>query len=167
MNTTDKKRIRRAGLLVNSLIVLALLLAACGGVPPAAAPVPTPAPAAEPTKSPAVEPTKAPTAEPVAGLDCANVSGEATVWIFAFPADVNSWKDVAAGFNTKYPNIKLVVEAEHGWDTWNAKKKAALASKSGGDVFIASSSEVYEWSVSKQILPLTPKLWAQNHPRPG
>ena len=28
MNTTDKKRIRRAGLLVNSLIVLALLLAA-------------------------------------------------------------------------------------------------------------------------------------------
>jgi ABC-type glycerol-3-phosphate transport system substrate-binding protein len=161
MNATGKRRIRYTGTLANALIVLALLLAACVGVQPAAAPAPTQAPAAEPTAALAAEPTLAPAAEPSAGLDCANVSGEATVWIFAFPADVNSWKDVAKGFSKKYPNIKLNVEAEHGsWDSWTAKKKAAIASKSGADVLMASNSEVYEWSVTKQILPLTPKLWS-------
>ena len=48
------------------LIILALILAACGGTtPPAAAPTAAPA-AAEPTAAPAAEPTAAPAAEPTA-----------------------------------------------------------------------------------------------------
>jgi arabinogalactan oligomer/maltooligosaccharide transport system substrate-binding protein len=161
MNATGKRPIRRTGTRLNALIVLVLLLAACSSTVPTAAPASTQAPPAEPTQAPTAAPTTAPTTQPAAGLDCANVSGEVTVWIFAFPADVNSWKDVADGFSKKYPNIKLNVEAEHGsWDSWNAKKKAAIASKSGADVLMASNSEVYEWSVTKQILPLTPKLWS-------
>ena len=151
MNATGKRRIRRAGVLVDALMVLTLLLAACVGVQPAAAPAstqtpaaeptaapaaePTKAPAAQPTAAPAAEPTKAPAAEPAAGLDCATVSGEATVWFSAFPADVNSWKDVADGFTKKYPNIKLNLDPPLDWHAMIAKERAALRSKSGADVF--------------------------------
>ena len=160
MNATGKRRIRHTGMLVNALIVLALLLAACVGVQPAAAPASTQAPAAEPTAAPAAEPTMAPAAEPAAGLDCANVSGEATVWIMDFAPDIQSWKDVADGFSKKYPNIKLNVEPQFDWDETIAKEEAALAAKSGADVFMTGGWALYEWSVTKQILPLTPKLWS-------
>jgi ABC-type glycerol-3-phosphate transport system substrate-binding protein len=160
MNATGKRRIRRAGMLVNTLIVGALMLAACVGVQPAAAPAPTQAPAAEPTATPAAEPTMVPAAEPTAGLDCANVSGEATVWIMDFAPDIQSWKSVADGFSKKYPNIKLNVEPQFDWDGTMAKEEAALFAKSGADVFMTGGWALYEWAVTKQILPLTPKLWS-------
>jgi ABC-type glycerol-3-phosphate transport system substrate-binding protein len=152
MDATGKGRIRHTGLLINALMVLTLLLAACVGVQPAAAPAPTQAPAAEPTRAPAVE--------PAAGLDCANVSGEVTVWIMNYAPDIQSWKDVADGFSKKYPNIKLNVKPQLGWDETIAMEGRALAAKSGADVFMTGGWALYEWAVTKQILPLTPKLWS-------
>ena len=160
MNATGKRRIRHTGMLISALMGLALLLAACVGVQPAAAPASTQAPAAEPTATPAAEPTMVPAAEPAAGLDCANVSGEAIVWIMDFAPDIQSWKDVADGFSKKYPNIKLNVEPQFDWDGTIAKEEAALFAKSGADVFMTGGWALYEWSVAKQILPLTPKLWS-------
>ena len=77
-----------------------------------------------------------PEAQPAAGLDCANVSGEATVWIMDFAPDIQSWKDVADGFSEKYPNIKLNVKPQLDWDGTMAKEEAALFAKSGADVFM-------------------------------
>ena len=68
----------------------------------------------------------APAAEPAAGLDCANVSGEATVWIMDFAPDIQSWKDVADGFSKKYPNIKLNVKPQFDWDGTIAKEGRLL-----------------------------------------
>ncbi|MCO6451122.1 MAG: hypothetical protein J5I90_10085, partial [Caldilineales bacterium] len=53
-------------LLIALLVMLGLVLAACGGgaAEPTAAPAPTEAPAEEPTEAPAAEPTEAPAEEP-------------------------------------------------------------------------------------------------------
>ncbi|MGD8967805.1 MAG: hypothetical protein PVI07_09890, partial [Anaerolineae bacterium] len=57
---------RASWTLVTVLIVVGMLLAACG---PQATPAPTERPA-EPTEPPAEEPTEVPEEEPEAGIDC-------------------------------------------------------------------------------------------------
>jgi ABC-type glycerol-3-phosphate transport system substrate-binding protein len=164
-----KATVARRALLVNVLLVLVLVvLAACGSKAtptpqPTQAPeaAPTQAPAPEPTKAPEAAPTKAPeAAKPAEGLDCENLSGEATVWVMSFDPHVNGWNNVAEGFMKKYPNIKVNVEGQGGQGDMLAKYKAALSSKSGGDLFTTPGNMVYEWSMTDQILPLTPKLWS-------
>ena len=154
-NRTIKRRALPIGVLINILIIAAILMSACATQPAAA-----PAPAAEPTQAPAAaEPDTADAAQPDEGLNCESVSGEATVWVMAFDPHVNGWNNVAEGFMAKYPNIKVNVEPQGGQNDMLAKYIASLSSKSGGDIFTTPGNMVYEWSMTDQILPLTPKLW--------
>ena len=151
--------VKKRSLLVSVLLVL-VVLTACAA--PAPAPAPTAAPAAAPTAAPAAaEPTQAPAAPAAAeGLNCDNVKGEALVWVMSFDPHVNGWNNVAEGFMKKYPNIKVTVEGQGGQGDMLAKYVAALSSKSGADIFTTPGNMVYEWSMTDQILPLTPKLWS-------
>jgi hypothetical protein len=150
----------RALLLVNALLVLAMMLGACAGGQPVAAPQPTAAPAVNeaPTTAPAME-EPAPAAV-TSDLDCENLSGDITVWVMEFDPHVNGWKNVADGLMKKYPNIKVAVEPQGGQGDMLAKYVASLSAKSGGDIFTVPGNMVYEWSMTEQILPLTPKLWS-------
>ena len=151
--------VKKRSLLVSVLLVL-VVLTACAA--PAPAPAPTAAPAAAPTAAPAAaEPTQAPAAPAAAeGLNCDTMKGEALVWVMSFDPHVNGWNNVAEGFMKKYPNIKVTVEGQGGQGDMLAKYVAALSSKSGADIFTTPGNMVYEWSMTDQILPLTPKLWS-------
>ena len=81
------------------------------------------------------------------------------MWVMDFAPHVNGWNNVAEGFMKKYPNIKVTVEPQGGQGDMLAKYVASLSSKSGADIFTTPGNMVYEWSMTDQILPLTPKLW--------
>ena len=148
----------RALLLVNALLVLAMMLGACAGSQPVAAPQPTAAPAVD--EAPTTAPEEPAPAAATSDLDCENLSGDITVWVMEFDPHVNGWKNVADGFMKKYPNVTVEVEPQGGQGDMLAKYVASLSAKSGGDIFTVPGNMVYEWSMTQQILPLTPKLWS-------
>jgi hypothetical protein len=163
------------GLLLLNALILVVMIAGCAGAPAAA---PAPAPAA-PTAAPAAPaaPTTAPAAPAAAttapaapaaatsapaaaasGLNCDTQKGDVTVWVMAFDPHVNGWKNVADGFAKKYPNMKINVEPQGAQADMLAKYVASLSSKSGGDIFTVPGNMIYEWSLTKQILPMSPKV---------
>ena len=93
-------------------------------------------------------------------LNCETMSGDIPVWVMAFDPHVNGWKNVADGFMKKFPNVRVTVERQGGQGDMLAKYVASLSAKSGGDIFTMPGNMVYEWSMTEQILPLTPKLWS-------
>lgn len=88
----------------------------------------------------------------------AQKSGSITIWCMNFDPHVNGWKNVIAGYTKKNPNVQINLEPLPGGPDLLARYKTALASKQGADIFTGEGPSVFEWSVTGQLLPLTPKV---------
>ncbi len=113
--------------LVALLVVIGLLLAACGG---AATPAPTQAPAVEPTTAPAVKPTTAPAAT--------GPKGEITLWnaYGTGGAEEKALTEALAAMAKKYPDLKVNV-LQIPFDQIFNKWETEVAAGGGPDMFTA------------------------------
>src|SRR5512146_3296564 len=114
--------------LVALLVVLSMVLVACGG---AATPVPTQPPAQPPAE---VKPTEKPAEPPAAG----GPKGEITIW-HAYgtgSAEEKALTEALAGLNKKYPDLKVNV-LQIPFDQVFNKWETEVAAGGGPDMFTA------------------------------
>ena len=131
------------------LLMLSVLLSACGGAatPTAQAPQPTKPP--EPTKS--VEPTKVPEATKVpepAQPPAEPV--EITFMMWGDPEELAVWQQIVDDFQGKNPNIKVKVDVSD-WDSYWTKLKTLYAGGTPPDVFAMDAPLYPDW-VSRGVL---------------
>ncbi len=119
---------RKRFIFIVSILMLALVVQACGSTPATEAPAaaPTEAPAAEPTEAPAEEPTEAPAEEPAASEE----SVEFRVLIAFTDKRLDYTREQAAKFMELYPQYNVVVE---GLGSYNEVFEAAMLSVEQGN----------------------------------
>jgi ABC-type glycerol-3-phosphate transport system substrate-binding protein len=87
----------------------------------------------------------------------AQMTGNLTVWCMNFSPHVNGWTNVINGYMAKNPGANITLEPQAGAGLL-ATYKTAMVSGQGGDIFTTEGPNVYEWSISGQILPLSPEV---------
>ena len=149
------------------LIVMMLLISACGGQPqqtqqsapdqPTQAAAPTEAEAAEEPAAPAADPTATQAVaveEPAAGTD-SEISGTVK---FAFPGEDTELRmrpEIIQMFQEKYPNIK-VEEYPVPPDGYDTQLLADIAAGTPPDVFVSGDVQVAAFIQNKTAEDLTP-----------
>ena len=173
----------RSRLLPLVLAVLMLVLAACGGQTPAAAPTsapaaeaPTAAPAAEaPTAAPAAEPTaataaEAPTAAPAEAATAVPTvtPGPSTIgtgatkivwWHISTVADQRAkWQDLANAYVQQHPDVSIEITVLEN-EAFKAKLATAMQSGSPPDIFQSWGGGVLkQYADAGLVQDLTPAL---------
>ncbi|MFN8595687.1 MAG: extracellular solute-binding protein [Anaerolineae bacterium] len=144
--------------LVSLLVVLGILLAACGG---AATPAPTqaPAPAAEPTKAPApAEPTKAPE-QPAAPATGGTIKGEVTLWHAYGTGSAEEQALTKLIDNAKKANPEATINVlQIPFDQIFNKYQTEVAAGGGPDMFVAPNDDLGNWVRGGFVMDLTDKL---------
>ncbi len=142
------------------VLVLAVLLSACGA--PAAAPTPSAQPAqptaqqpAEPTKTPEqpAAPTKAPEAtQPIAPTQ-APEAAEISFMMWGAPEELKVWQQIVDDFHAQHPNINVKVDVSD-WDSYWTKLKTLYAGGTPPDVFAMDAPLYPDWVSRNALLNL-------------
>src|SRR5512143_3148734 len=145
------------------VLLLAVLLSACGT--PAATPTsaPTSAPVepkpAEATKAP--EPTKVPEATQALELTQAPKptleSAEISFMMWGDPEELKVWQQIVDDFQAKNPNIKVNVDVSD-WDSYWTKLKTLYAGGTPPDVFAMDAPLYPDWVSRGALLNLQPYI---------
>lgn len=145
------------------LLVLATVLAACGGQASQPAEQPTaaaPAPAAQATDAPAqdaaAQPTDAPAAQEAATQPAAAGDDVVTIeyWQYAFDARVKAMNELIAKFEAENPGIKVVHNSEIPYEQFRDKIAASVPAGVGPDVVTLFYGWVPAWVDAGYIVPL-------------
>jgi multiple sugar transport system substrate-binding protein len=144
------------------LIVLAALLAACGGAaaPQAPAEAPTAAPAAPaPTAAPAATAAPAPTAaaQPAdtTAAPAASAPAQITYMMWGSPEELAVWQKIVDDFQAANPGIKVKVDVSD-WDSYWNKLKTLYAAGTPPDVFAMDGPLYPDWAGRGVLLNLQP-----------
>jgi multiple sugar transport system substrate-binding protein len=121
------------------LMVLSLVLAACGG-------------GTKPTTAPAAQASGSTEAAPATGA-----KAEITFSMWGEPEELAVWKQIVADFEAANPNITVNVEVS-GWDDYWTKLKTQLAAGTPPDVFAMDAPLLLDYQGRGVLLNLQPYL---------
>jgi multiple sugar transport system substrate-binding protein len=127
--------------LFSLVVVISLLLTACGS---------------QPAATPATAPKTAPVAAPSdSGGKAAIASAEITFSMWGAPEELTVWKQIVADFEAANPNIKVNVEVSD-WDAYWDKLKTQLAAGTPPDVFAMDAPLYLDYQSRGVLLNIQP-----------